>query len=219
MGSVPGSHVYSVLRSMEARLLLTNPLSVPPPVELRSGAYFNLYNSLGMNSEVNANTNAFISTAALVTASSTLYHAPISSARPTGGRLWYETMLMASTRISATAFIRANIGASGNAARNMVTKPYWRTENSVAKLLVCWSVLLPVLMNGWIYFSSSIWNRSWVKSTSKKPFANRRMFERGFVFAWASMRVYDRQGRGGKAERLISSTTSCKTAFPRPFFG
>ena len=42
---------------------------------------------------------------------------------------------MASTRISRMAFMRAKIGAIGNAATNIVTKPYWRTKSKVTKLV------------------------------------------------------------------------------------
>ena len=84
-----------------------------------------------MKSEVNANTNAFIMTATLVTASSTPYQAPISSTRTVCGLRWYDTKLIASTRISKTALMSAKSGASGKADTNMVTKPYWRTENNM----------------------------------------------------------------------------------------
>ena len=52
------------------------------------------------------------------------YHAPISSARSATGRLKLWMKFDASRRTSTMLLIKANTGASGNAATNIVTKPY-----------------------------------------------------------------------------------------------
>ena len=55
-------------------------------------------------------------------------NSPMSIARLDTGRLNCVTSLYASSRISMTLFRSANNGARGNAATNMVIKPYWITE-------------------------------------------------------------------------------------------
>ena len=81
-----------------------------------------------MNSEVNASTNPFTSTETLVTASNTLYQAPMSSALTASGRRKWHKKLMASTRISMMTLMSANNGPRGKAATNMVMKPYCKTK-------------------------------------------------------------------------------------------
>ena len=109
------------------KLLFIYPVSVPPPSEPRSGAYLNLYKSLGMNSEVNANTKALTSTEILVTHFRIRYHIPMVLEWATSGLLKWDTKLMAFTRIRITEVRRANRGPSGKAATNIVANPYCRT--------------------------------------------------------------------------------------------
>lgn len=60
------------------------------------------------------------------------YQAPMSSTRSASGRRDWVTILYASSRISAMLFSSAKSGASGKAATNSVTKPYWTTEKKRA---------------------------------------------------------------------------------------
>lgn len=61
------------------------------------------------------------------------YQAPMSSTRSAKGRRDCVTILYASNRISAILFKSANKGASGKAATNKVTKPYWITGKIIKK--------------------------------------------------------------------------------------
>ena len=114
---------------MKARLLLTYPSSVPLFCE-----QIILYVSFGMNSEVNAKTNALTSTETLVMVSKTLYQAPMSSTRVALGRRKWHKKLMASTLISTTTLMSANNGPRGNAATNMVIKPYCKAKTTTTKV-------------------------------------------------------------------------------------
>ena len=112
---------------MEDKLLLIYPVSVPPPGESWSGAYFNRYKSFGINSEVNARTKALTSIEMFVTAFKMGYQAPISLTWVTSGLLNWETKLKASARIRMTELRRAKRGPSGKAATNIVANPYCKT--------------------------------------------------------------------------------------------
>ena len=103
------------------------PVSVPPPGESWSGAYFNRYKSFGMNSEVNASTKALTRIEIFVTHLRMRYQAPISLAWVISGLLNWDTKLTADTRIRMTEVTRANRGPSGKAATNMVANPYCKT--------------------------------------------------------------------------------------------
>lgn len=59
----------------------------------------------------------------------TPYQAPMFSTLSARGRRDCVTILKASRRISPILLSRANRGASGKAATNNVTNPYWITEN------------------------------------------------------------------------------------------
>jgi len=117
---------------MEDKLLLMYPVSDPPP-ESWSGAYFNLYRSLGMNSEVNASRKALTKTDIFVTHFRMRYQAPIFLAWVMSGLLNWDTKLTASTRIRMTEVRRAKRGPSGKAATNIVANPYCRTVKQRVK--------------------------------------------------------------------------------------
>ena len=90
-----------------------------------------------MNSEVNAITNEFTRTEILLRAKSMSYHTPIVWARSATGRRKFTTKLMASILSSKALLIKANKGARGKAATNIVTNPYWITfEREIALIIL-----------------------------------------------------------------------------------